>query len=200
MLRVGFVGAPGTGKSTVARALAASFIDVEGINNVELIVEYARRYIAKYGVPENIWEQMRILNKQKDWEEHLPDSVDLMITDCPVHLCWPYTLFLRKNSSEKEIMQINDLFSELNKLNYPSRYDVIFYLPPKIEPVRDGVRCEENFDPKWKEQFERNLSATFVNFPPKHLIKVDAIEQEKRVEFCKNFIIRKNKNQIKEKD
>jgi nicotinamide riboside kinase len=190
MKRIGIIGAPGSGKTTLARGLSSSFYNVDKINNVELIVEYARRYITKYGIPENIWEQMRIYKKQKEWEDHLPSKVDLMITDSPLHLGWVYILFLKKHDSLKEVMQINDIFSEFNKINFPPRYDILFYLPPVIKPKQDGVRREDHFTEEWRNEFENYLTSMFSIFPPKELIKVESSNMEERISFCKEKILK----------
>ena len=64
MIRVGFTGVPGAGKTSTARALVSKLRSIEGFKRVELVQEYARRYISKHGSMTGLWEQYRIINKQ----------------------------------------------------------------------------------------------------------------------------------------
>jgi adenylate kinase family enzyme len=93
MMRVGFIGVPGAGKTSTARGLASVCRRIDGLNSVELSAEYARRYIAKYGPIEETWEQYRILKKQLDWENSV-GNVDLLLTDGPIFLSLMYAMDL----------------------------------------------------------------------------------------------------------
>ncbi len=181
--RVGFVGVPGAGKTSTARGLSSVCRRIEGLKNVELSAEYARRYIAKYGAIEFPWEQYRILKKQLDWEDTV-GAVDLVLTDGPVFLSFMYATRL-STGSPKDVMVVNDLFSEMNKLNSPTpRYDVIFHLPPKVQPVADGVRAPEQFDPEWRAKADADLRAVFKLFPPRFYYTVEAVDLDERVQEC----------------
>jgi hypothetical protein len=83
-------------------------------------------------------------------------------------------------------MIINDLFSEMHKLNTPEpRYDIIFHLPPKIEPVEDGIRSPEQFDPEWRAQADVALRSLFVlSFRPKLLHTVKSVTMDDRIKEC----------------
>ena len=183
MIRVGFAGVPGAGKTSTARGLASVCRRLDGLKNVELCAEYARRYIAKYGAIESVWEQFRILKKQIDWEDTV-GAADLILTDAPVFLGFMYAQMLNSGSA-KDVMLINDLFNEMNKLNSPMpRYDLIFHLPPKVEAVRDGVRPESNFDPEWRSRADAQLKAAFLVFKPCVFYTVQATGLTERVEEC----------------
>jgi nicotinamide riboside kinase len=85
MLRVGICGVPGSGKTSLSRALAVACRGVDQLKHVELVNEYARRYISKHGQIESIFEQYRILEKQLEWEDSVcNDKLDIMITDSPI--------------------------------------------------------------------------------------------------------------------
>lgn len=71
MIIVGITGVPGAGKTTISRVLAAKCRGIESLSHVELVQEYARRYISKHGEITNIMEQYRILRKQLEWDGHL---------------------------------------------------------------------------------------------------------------------------------
>lgn len=86
MLRVGIIGVPGTGKTTLARGIVSKCRTLPDFKSVELVSEYARGYISKHGPVEAIWEQYRIMEKQIEWEDSVPDKVDVLVTDSPIHL------------------------------------------------------------------------------------------------------------------
>lgn len=187
MLRIGFAGVPGAGKTSTARGIASICRRVDGLKNIELSAEYARRYIAKYGSIEQVWEQFRILKKQLDWEETTGD-VDLLLTDAPVFMTMIYAQQLSKGT-RKDTMLINDLFAEMNKLNCPSpRYDIIFHLEPVIKPVEDGVRPKCNFDPKWRAETDSNIKAMFSIFRPRLFHPVKAVDMDDRIAECMTVI------------
>ena len=187
MMRIGFAGVPGSGKTSTARGLAAACRGIKGLENVELSAEYARRYIIKHGGITDIWEQFRILKKQMDWEESVGDA-NLVITDAPIFMGMMYAQMLSKGTP-KDVMVMNDLFSELNKANNPRpRYDIIFHLPPLLKPVDDGVRPASNFDPHWREKANNSLLGVFEVFKPYLFFTVDLPNLEMRVEWCRELI------------
>lgn len=181
MIRVGFMGVPGAGKTSTARALAAACRGIDGIKNVEIVPEYARRYIAKFGGIEEPWEQVRVLNKQIEWEDTASAKADLIITDSPVHLGLAYTLFFPRRSM-KDVMLVNDLFSMLTKLDFPKpRYDIIFHLPPVLKPVDDGVRAAVQFDDDWRRAMDKRLVSVFRMLPPTRYCSIKATALDSRV-------------------
>jgi nicotinamide riboside kinase len=166
MIRIGFMGVPGSGKTSTTRALAAICRRIDQVENVELVSEYARRYISKHGGIEEPWEQVRILNKQLEWEDTAASKADLIITDSPVHLGLAYSLLFPRRTA-KDLMLVNDMFSMLTKLDFPKpRYDVIFHLPPTLKHVADGVRAAEQFDDSWRRRMDERLCAVFTLLPP----------------------------------
>lgn len=112
MLKVGFIGVPGAGKTSTARGLAALCRRNDKLSKVELVSEYARRYITKQGPIDTITDQFRIIEKQLEWEESIAPETDLMITDSPIHLGFLYALELRKLDNPKDIMYLNDIFKK----------------------------------------------------------------------------------------
>lgn len=183
MIRVGFAGIPGSGKTSTARGFASACRGLKGLKNIELSAEYARRYIAKYGRIEAPWEQFRIMKKQMDWEDST-GKVDMVITDGPIFLCLMYAQ-MHATGSPKDTMSISDIFNELNKANNPRpRYDIIFYLPPILDPVRDGIRPESNFDAEWRAEADAKLRGVFQVFPPVGFCEVKADTLNDRITEC----------------
>lgn len=183
MKRIGFVGVPGSGKSSVARGVAARAYDK--IGRVELIAEYARRFLSKYGTVNKVSDQYKILQKQLEWEDVIPEiETDVTITESPIHMGFLYALELRDRENIKDTMYINDIFKRMNKVNCPPRYDIIFHLPPIWLPSKDGVRPEKHFDKGWREESDKIIQFIFKLFPPRHFITVIPETLEDRVMEC----------------
>lgn len=199
--KIGFCGLPSTGKTLLARMVATQVRNVDYIKNVELVSEYARRYISKHSNPTELWEQFRITSKQIEWEESVINPMlDLMITDGPIFLALAYAMDIleaRRNDGtyflhkEKDDMIFHDLMKTLTKANSSNeRYDIIFYLSPHIVPQDDGVRAFDHLDPVWREKMDRRIKVIFEDlYPPKKLILVPSVEPDDKLDFCMNHIL-----------
>ncbi len=187
MLRIGFIGVPGAGKTTTSRAVAGYLRTHTKYKTIELVDEYARKFIHEYGVP-NLYDQMRILKKQVCLEDKHPNTTEVIVTDSPIFLGFGYALEARQEGVLKDTMMVNDLFKEMNKLNQTPRYDIIFHLPPTSQPVRDGIRKEEQFDPTWRSEMDSRLTAIFHIFAPRKLITLTSLTLDDRVKECMQHI------------
>lgn len=182
MIRIGIIGVPGAGKTSLARRVTSSCRRIPELKKIELVSEYARRYISKHGSVDEIWEQYRIMEKQIEWEDSIPEaSTDILITDSPVHLGFLYSSELVTNDS-KDIMVYNDIFKKLTKLNEGEpRYDIIFHLPPVVEPVDDGVRKLEHLDQHWRAENDVKLKFIFETiFKPRILMTINEKDIDER--------------------
>lgn len=183
MKRIGFVGVPGAGKSSIARGVAAQSFDK--IGKVELVAEYARRFLAKYGPVTNVAEQYKILQKQLEWEDIIPISeTDVSISDSPIHMGFLYAMEMRDVNSVKDAMYINDIFKRMSKLNCPPRYDIIFHLPPLWKPSEDGIRPQQHFQDGWRIEADLKIQFIFKLFPPRHFITLNEDTMEGRIAEC----------------
>lgn len=183
MIRIGFVGVPSSGKTTLARALAGAIGIKTKFKTIELVPEYARTYRQKYGI-DGIQDQVRILNKQIELEERYPPTLEVLITDSPIFLGFGYAIELKRPGSIKDNMILNDVFKIMSKANVTPRYDIIFHLPPVLEPIKDGLRPEEHFDPEWRAEADVRLKSVFYVFPPKKLISLETVTLDDRVNEC----------------
>lgn len=187
MIRIGFTGVPGAGKTSTARALVAQLRKTEEWAKVELVQEYARRYISKHGSIDELWEQYRITNKQIEWEESVCNNkLDIMVTDSPVFLGFLYANELPRKTT-KDVMLFNDIFKMMTKLNFPyPRYTNIFHLSPTGLPVDDGIRASHQFDPKWRAEADAQILTLFKIFNPDQFIVLNEQTLEERVKRCIN--------------
>jgi nicotinamide riboside kinase len=184
-LKIGIMGIPGTGKTTLARSVASRCRNIPSLKNIETVQEYARHYILKHGAITSIYEQYRILEKQTEWEDNVCNTdLNLMITDSPVFMGFLYCCDLPKTNS-KEILFFNDIFKKMTKLNYPvPRYDIIFHLTPELKPSEDGVRPSLHFDDKWREKADILVRSVSEIFRPGHFYLVEQTDLDKRADFC----------------
>lgn len=190
MLRVGIIGVPGAGKTSLARAITSKCRTIEELKSVELVSEYARRYISKHGSVQEIWEQYRIMEKQIEWEDSIPqDKTDLLITDSPVHLGFLYAAELVTNKP-KDIMVYNDIFKKLSKLNENKpRYDLIFRLTPVVKPVDDGIRAPKHLDDAWRAENDIKLNFIFETlFRPNEMFTLDKSDMQYRTNAVIHYI------------
>lgn len=177
MIRVGFSGLPGVGKTSIARGVVSKLAPD---CNVELINEYARRYITKYGFPEELWEQIRITENQLDWENSVAPETEVVVTDSPVFLGLVFALTFERKSI-KDDMLLGDLFKKLINMNRQNQYDLIIHISENREVKDDGIRPALHLDPKWRKNTEHLIISTIQTFQPKRWIILKEEDYDKRV-------------------
>jgi nicotinamide riboside kinase len=186
MIKVGISGVPGSGKTSLARALASTCRRDEQYKNVELVSEYARSYISKHGSIDHLWEQHRVTEKQIDWEDSICQSTDILITDSPIYIGFLYAIELVDFSKSKDVMLYNDLFKKLTNLG--NRYNLIVHLDPTLEPVEDGVRPAQHFDKIWRETSNSSLLSILSMFGQKNVKVISNTNMDERIEACLHFL------------
>lgn len=167
MVKIGFSGLPSTGKTTLTQAVNLELKKSLDLSRVELVSEYARSYIRKYGAIENIWEQYRLVDIQLEWERLANASyMDVMLCDSPIQLAFLYATELN-GGTPKEQMVISDIFKKISKITADSPYDIIFHLPEDGIPiVLDDVRDEMIIDKKWRIEADIFTKSLFKMFKP----------------------------------
>ncbi len=157
MIRVAFTGAPDSGKTTLAKMVSAK-MNLKG-HVPAYVHEFARDYITKYGIrPNTVAEQFYVLRTQEKREREMCSaSTQIMYTDCPIMLSYIYAIDLVRDS--KDLTMLGELYEETlrlmgvvknregglrDSLALPDpRYDLIFYLRPFRETVKDDVRAQD---------------------------------------------------------
>ena len=177
MIKIGIIGAPGTGKSTLAKELAKS-IDFKYVD------EYAREWIARYGEVKTLEEQLLITKTQLYREEK---SGNRIVTDSPIFLGNVYASMLPFNHKDYLTGRYGlDVLNELQYLliNTRDRYLYLFYLPPILDPVDDGVRVQTT---KEDQLYVDNKIIGLLHLYNIDYIKVDC-DPKDRITFTEDYI------------
>lgn len=187
MFRIGFIGLPGTGKSTLAKVVSS--MCVEKLNKEAYLVdEFAREFLCKYGAIDSAADQFRIFYGQLEKEEKTPSNVDIMVTDSPIFLGFMYSIDVKSKNNKKDSLYISDIFEKMILLNTPPRYDVLFFLPPVWEPKEDVYRNKLHYDPEWRKDKNDFLKILIKIFPPKKLFYIDSFSLQDRIEECFEYL------------
>jgi len=138
---VGFLGAPGTGKTTLACAMKEYCLMKEV--STDICTEYAREYCFRHGIPKHPYTQYRITRKQIDREDLLlKGTSDYVFTDSPVYLGYIYNILAIKSSDDKEVQtSLAEMYEEFVVAQI-NRYHKVFYIINDT-PYDDGCRDME---------------------------------------------------------
>jgi len=131
------IGAPASGKSTLAASVHSELKKL-GKNSI-FISEVATDYIAEYGIPNTPQDQIVIFYKQTNREKMFIGSKDFIVCDSSGILNYFYFRGLfPKKLTNKDIAIVNHLQKEI--LKTINHWDHIFYVPPILDNVEDGIR------------------------------------------------------------
>jgi len=138
---VGFIGAPGTGKTTLACAMK-EYLLVKNIS-ADVCTEYAREFCFKYGIPKHPYTQYRITTQQKSREDLLLKGAnEYVFSDSPVWLGYIFSLVNMKDDWDREIhTALSDLYEKF-VIDQLHRYHMVFHLK-NDKPYDDGCRDME---------------------------------------------------------
>jgi len=175
MIRVAFVGAPDSGKTTLAKVVSAELNLVGYIP--AYIHEYARDYITKHGVrPYTVADQFMVFCRQLERENDMCSaSTKIMYTDSPIMLPYIYAIDLVMNDKDKDdlVYLYNRTLTALK-----NRYDLIFLLHAFRTTLKDDVRAQDwdrisKLDTQIKAFFDlHGLAYTELNQPMQERVLV----------------------------
>jgi nicotinamide riboside kinase len=143
--RIAFVGTAGCGKTTLTYEISSAL--KKNHVNAELVPEYIREYISKYGKPTNIFEQYHIFDHQTSREDAGSPAVEVQVCDTIRGLGYFYACQFPITESKQQYV-VADLYSRLISDLHSKRYDHIFFLPmaetysKNSEILSDGVRFQ----------------------------------------------------------
>jgi len=115
MEKICFIGAPSTGKSTLAYVIEKKL--KEAGYKIELVREYARDFIVEYGEIKKVEDQILIARGQKQREkEAIQKNPQFIICDCAVFLARVYaSLFEPGLKNRKELLSYKNVLKEIDK-------------------------------------------------------------------------------------
>lgn len=187
-IRIALLGGPSAGKSTLAARVFADLKEEKIIT--ELVQEYAREHINKYGKISNILSQYLIYEKQKEKEDIIPSRVQVVITDSPTILSYIYGLYYYDPSNVDHQQMVIEMYRKI--INDIKRYDLIFYLEPTRPYVQDGTRTQTAEEAK-------EIGEMVVQFLELHGIEYETLdmpETEMRSHIIKSRVREKLKIEV----
>jgi len=166
---IGFVGAPSTGKTTLARAVANA-VGLRGLS-VEFVTEYARNYIQRFGGIEECWEQLLIFDIQARREDDaMRTGADVVIAETPTFTGYAYGAAAAVDGPKaREAMHTLHRWTA-ERL---SLYSQVYYVPLEIGMQKDGVRQETE---AVRAKLDRMLRATLELLVPTYRIVKGTVE------------------------
>jgi len=175
--KIAILGGPGTGKTTLCKQLDVDYSMAGYISDVCL--EFARSYIARFGVPTSIFEQFLLYEGQKRRENELKHC-DIIFCDNATILNYVYGLMSCDFKSPKEVYSLMKLYEWAMK-DLPG-YEV-FYVPREFACESDGIRYQ---DEKFAEVVDQKIKnfLDIMNVP----YKVITGDLRTRVEKVKEYI------------
>jgi hypothetical protein len=161
--RICLIGAPGTGKSTLAQALVAK-MKLQGLD-VEFCPEYARTYFRQTGAPKNVFEQFVIFAGQCEREDEL-DVHDYVVADSASFMSDTFYSYMRfKQGKMGPDPKLDRAYAELQRLCVPrlKSFDHIFFIPcghfdAGKDPTREYVSDQRILDRMMRGYLDYNLA------------------------------------------
>ncbi len=143
-IKIAICGAPSTRKSTICAGLEAH-LRAKGIN-AETSKEFAREYIAKYGVPSTLGEALYIQEQQYDRDALIEKHATALLSDTPPMASYLYAVRNMK-TPDRANRANHAILCELygRSLVNTFSYDIIIVLPLRVV-VNDGVLTQTDAD------------------------------------------------------
>ena len=139
MIKIGLIGAPGCGKSTLAAFVFAMLKDL-GIDG-ELVNEYIREYVNRHKRVPSITFQSVIYERQLEKEKIVPKQLDFFITDSPHILSYIFASLYIDYKDPDQVELLGDLYLKFLRQSKDA-YDLIYVLDHNHPPKEDGVRYQ----------------------------------------------------------
>lgn len=139
MIKIGLIGAPGCGKSTLAAYVFAMLKD-RGIDG-ELINEYIREHVNRHKRVPSITFQSIIYERQLEKEKIVPPQLDFFITDSPHILSYIFASLYIDYNDPDQVELLGDLYLKFLRQSKDA-YDLIYVLEHNHPPKDDGVRYQ----------------------------------------------------------
>jgi len=136
---IGFIGAPGTGKTTLACSMKEYVIKYN--HSADICMEFAREHIFKHGHPTELSSNLYITLTQQDREDALLNgNNDFIFTDSPLWLSYIYASLIVQNSMVSDSLEILSYLYKRFVMDASDRYEKVFYLCGNDKVEDDGCR------------------------------------------------------------
>ena len=159
-MRIVIAGSHGTGKTTLAKALAERL-------NLNYIPDIVREEAAPKGftINENtpMEVQMWLVSRQWELEKTTPES---WIADKSLFDYFIYGGLVLEDKNVKEVIK------DIVRRN--AKYDFVFYLPIEFPMERDGLRSP---DSKFHEKIDRRFKECLAEFGVKYTVLSGSVEE-----------------------
>jgi len=184
---VGFMGAPGTGKTTLSCAMK-EYLLRKKISS-DICTEYAREFCFKYGIPKHPYTQYRITTEQILREDLLMKGTgEYVFSDSPVWLGYIFSLVNMKPEFDKEIQSaLSDMYEKFI-INQMHRYHMVFHLSNE-NPYDDG--CKDLSMTKKIAEVINGFVLSHKHILPIVTMDIPIEETEKRKKFVWEHLITK---------
>lgn len=139
MIKIGLIGAPGCGKSTLAAYVFAMLKD-KGIDG-ELVNEYIREHVNRHKRVPSITFQSVIYERQLEKEKIIPQHLEFMVTDSPHILSYIFASIYIDYNDPDQVELLGDLYLKFLRESREA-YDLIYVLEHNHPPKDDGVRYQ----------------------------------------------------------
>ena len=141
-LRIGIVGSPSAGKTTTAHLVRHKLTAYP--YSREVVREYARHFIERFGPMTTVAEQWHVYDGQTKWEQQAEDVYQITLSDSPRFLPYLYSLQYLDHSNGRDVAIVTRLY-ELAVLSL-NDYARIYVLQPNLDVEQDGVRTQGQQD------------------------------------------------------
>lgn len=146
MIKIGILGAPSTGKTTLAKALSSHVLDKYDVL-AEYVDEYARGFVSEYGKP-TVFDEYYFLERQLQ-KESIKSRAQFMICDSPIFLSLVYGSLVFDHKDPKEAFYFCEIQQRI--VENLENYKVLVLIDAEAcEPEADGMRLtisrEEQLD------------------------------------------------------
>lgn len=182
MIKICFIGASGTGKSTLAYEIAREYDDVEISPSFGRSVKDWNLPVSEKGGSDTNLATLALLT-----EDFFKTNPDCQIKVFP--RSWIDGLIFAKDLPSSTYIQIEEKSALvrlwfLESQRHMKDYDLIFYLPKEFETEEDGVRPSDEFN----EQYDEDIVTYLEKFSLPYIKLTGSVEERMKVvkeEICK---------------